>query len=146
MVDESLHGKLYEADCYIILKTFWDANGGLTYSIYFWIGEKSPVIYAENFRKYFLKFRRIFVKILEKFWRSFKKICGKILKKNCIKISKLAIFSAFLSIYFACSLIKKPVPPCTLWICEIFWVPSVALYEKNRATSQKNFWTYSIPI
>lgn len=45
LVDESLHGKFYEADCYIILKTFLDGNGSLTYSIYFWIGEKSPVMY-----------------------------------------------------------------------------------------------------
>lgn len=44
MVDDAMHGKFYEADCYIILKTFLDENGGLTYSIYFWIGEKSPVM------------------------------------------------------------------------------------------------------
>lgn len=43
LVDESLHGKFYEADCYIVLKTYLDENGGMTYSIYFWIGEKSPV-------------------------------------------------------------------------------------------------------
>ncbi|KAK7571791.1 hypothetical protein V9T40_014263 [Parthenolecanium corni] len=43
MVDDAMHGKFYEADCYIILKTFLDENGGLTYSIYFWIGEKSPL-------------------------------------------------------------------------------------------------------
>lgn len=59
LVDESLHGKFYEADCYIILKTFLDENGGMTYSIYFWIGEKSPVnispshqISIKTFRKY----------------------------------------------------------------------------------------------
>jgi len=33
-----------------VLKTYLDENGGFTYSIYFWIGEKSPVIiYARNY-------------------------------------------------------------------------------------------------
>lgn len=42
-VDESVHGKFYEADCYIILKTFIDESGSLSWKIYFWIGEKATV-------------------------------------------------------------------------------------------------------
>jgi len=42
-VDDSVHGKFYEADCYIVLKTFIDESGSLSWSIYFWIGEKTTV-------------------------------------------------------------------------------------------------------
>lgn len=52
-IEESVHGKFHEADCYIVLKTYLDENGGLTYSIYFWIGEKAPVrtIYTLNINR-----------------------------------------------------------------------------------------------
>ena len=43
-VDESVHGKFYEADCYIILKTLIDESGSLSWKIYFWIGEKATVM------------------------------------------------------------------------------------------------------
>lgn len=42
-VDESVHGKFYEADCYIVLKTFIDESGSLSWKISFWIGEKATV-------------------------------------------------------------------------------------------------------
>lgn len=58
-IEESVHGKFHEADCYIVLKTYLDENGGLTYSIYFWIGEKAPLdkracsaIHAVNLRNF----------------------------------------------------------------------------------------------
>ena len=42
-VEEVTHGKFYEADCYIVLKTFLDQQGSLNWSIYFWIGDKATV-------------------------------------------------------------------------------------------------------
>jgi len=42
-VEEVAHGKFYEGDCYIVLKTDVDDNGQLTWKIYFWIGEKASV-------------------------------------------------------------------------------------------------------
>ncbi|KAL3268088.1 hypothetical protein HHI36_007215 [Cryptolaemus montrouzieri] len=58
-IDEVAHGKFYEADCYIILKTSVDENESLSWEIYFWIGEKAPLdkracsaIHAVNLRNY----------------------------------------------------------------------------------------------
>ncbi|KAG7239471.1 hypothetical protein INR49_028942 [Caranx melampygus] len=58
-VDEAFHGKFYEADCYIILKTFLDDNGALTWQIYYWIGQESTLdkkagsaIHAVNLRNF----------------------------------------------------------------------------------------------
>lgn len=42
-IDESLNGKFYEGDCYIILQTFLDATSSLDWKIYFWIGSKATV-------------------------------------------------------------------------------------------------------
>lgn len=42
-IEEVAHGKFYEGDCYIILKTGMDEGGSLTWAIYFWIGEKATV-------------------------------------------------------------------------------------------------------
>lgn len=42
-IEEVAHGKFYEGDCYIILKTGIDEGGTLTWAIYFWIGEKATV-------------------------------------------------------------------------------------------------------
>lgn len=39
----ALIGKFYEADCYIILKTFIDETNSLNWLIYFWIGSLSSV-------------------------------------------------------------------------------------------------------
>ncbi|XP_042294344.1 protein flightless-1 homolog [Sceloporus undulatus] len=59
MVDETFHGKFYEADCYIVLKTFLDDNGSLNWEIYYWIGQESSLdkkacaaIHAVNLRNY----------------------------------------------------------------------------------------------
>ncbi|XP_063791018.1 protein flightless-1 homolog [Pseudophryne corroboree] len=59
LVDEALHGKFYEADCYIVLKTFLDDNGGLHWEIYYWIGQEATLdkkacsaIHAVNLRNY----------------------------------------------------------------------------------------------
>uniref|UniRef100_A0A4W6CIB0 Protein flightless-1 homolog n=1 Tax=Lates calcarifer TaxID=8187 RepID=A0A4W6CIB0_LATCA len=58
-VDETFHGKFYEADCYIILKTFLDDNGALNWQIYYWIGQESTLdkkagsaIHAVNLRNF----------------------------------------------------------------------------------------------
>lgn len=42
-IDEVAHGKFYEGDCYIVLKTSLDIQGQLTWEIHFWIGEKATV-------------------------------------------------------------------------------------------------------
>ncbi|VEN43871.1 unnamed protein product [Callosobruchus maculatus] len=56
---DAAHGKFYEADCYIVLKTSMDENQSLNWEIYFWIGEKAPLdkracsaIHAVNLRNY----------------------------------------------------------------------------------------------
>lgn len=58
-IDEVAHGKFYEGDCYIVLKTKMDQNETLSWEIYFWIGEKAPLdkracsaIHAVNLRNY----------------------------------------------------------------------------------------------
>ena len=40
----ALIGKFYEADCYIILKTFIDETNSLNWEIYYWIGVQATVI------------------------------------------------------------------------------------------------------
>ncbi|KAF0310088.1 Protein flightless-1 [Amphibalanus amphitrite] len=56
-IDESIHGKFYEGDCYIVLKTFLDDSNAISWQIYFWIGEKATLdkracsaIHAVNLR------------------------------------------------------------------------------------------------
>ncbi|XP_023344300.1 protein flightless-1 isoform X2 [Eurytemora carolleeae] len=58
-VDESVHGKFYEGDCYIVLHTFLDENQSLDWGIYFWIGEKATLdkrtcsaMHSVNLRNY----------------------------------------------------------------------------------------------
>ncbi|XP_064101883.1 protein flightless-1-like [Macrobrachium nipponense] len=59
-IEESVYGKFYEGDCYIILHTTMDeATQNLDWQIYFWIGEKSTLdkkacsaIHAVNLRNY----------------------------------------------------------------------------------------------
>nr|CAD7425695.1 unnamed protein product [Timema monikensis] len=58
-IEEVAHGKFYEGDCYIVLKTAIDETGSLTWEIYFWIGEKATLdkracaaIHAVNLRNY----------------------------------------------------------------------------------------------
>ncbi|KAI5719900.1 hypothetical protein M8J76_016466 [Diaphorina citri] len=59
-VEEVLHGKFYEGDCYIILSTGVDDNTGhLTHNIFFWIGTKATLdkracsaIHAVNLRNF----------------------------------------------------------------------------------------------
>ncbi|KTF89064.1 hypothetical protein cypCar_00012721 [Cyprinus carpio] len=58
-VDEAFLGKFYEADCYIVLKTFLDDNGALNWHIYYWIGQEATLdkkagsaIHAVNLRNY----------------------------------------------------------------------------------------------
>ena len=38
-----MNGKFYEADCYIVLKTFIDDTNSINWQIWFWIGERSTV-------------------------------------------------------------------------------------------------------
>uniref|UniRef100_A0A8B9YAM7 Protein flightless-1 homolog n=1 Tax=Bos mutus grunniens TaxID=30521 RepID=A0A8B9YAM7_BOSMU len=59
LVEEDLHGKFYEADCYIVLKTFLDDSGSLNWEIYYWIGGEATLdkkacsaIHAVNLRNY----------------------------------------------------------------------------------------------
>ncbi|KAJ4931787.1 hypothetical protein JOQ06_010227 [Pogonophryne albipinna] len=42
-VDEAFHSKFYEADSYIILKTFLDENGQLNWQIFYWIGQDATL-------------------------------------------------------------------------------------------------------
>lgn len=58
-IDEVVHGKFYEGDCYIVLKTSLDDNGQLSWEIYFWIGVHATLdkracsaIHAVNLRNY----------------------------------------------------------------------------------------------
>ncbi|RWS11681.1 protein flightless-1-like protein [Dinothrombium tinctorium] len=58
-VDEALHGKFYEGDCYIILKTFLDENQSLNWEIFYWIGAQTSLdkkacsaIHAVHLRNY----------------------------------------------------------------------------------------------
>ena len=39
----ALIGKFYEADCYIILKTYIDDSNSLNWEIYYWIGAQATV-------------------------------------------------------------------------------------------------------
>jgi len=57
LIDEALIGKFYEADCYIILKTYIDDTSSLNWLIWYWIGKCSPLdkkacaaIHAVNLR------------------------------------------------------------------------------------------------
>jgi len=56
-IDEVLIGKFYEADCYIVLKTYIDDTGSLNWMIWYWIGKCSSLdkkacsaIHAVNLR------------------------------------------------------------------------------------------------
>lgn len=58
-VEEATHGKFYEADCYIVLKTSFDENEQLNWAIYFWIGSHTTLdkqacsaIHSVNLRNY----------------------------------------------------------------------------------------------
>lgn len=58
-VDEGLHGKFYEGDCYIILKTDVDEKDNLSWQIFYWIGAHATLdkkacsaIHAVNLRNY----------------------------------------------------------------------------------------------
>lgn len=42
-IEESVYGKFYEGDCYIVLQTVLDQNNSLDWKIYFWIGSKATV-------------------------------------------------------------------------------------------------------
>ncbi|XP_045516533.1 protein flightless-1 isoform X2 [Pieris brassicae] len=42
-VDEVAHGKFFEGDCYIILKTNIEEQGQLSWDIHFWIGSKATL-------------------------------------------------------------------------------------------------------
>ena len=42
-LDSSQNGKFYEGDCYIILRTFIDDTGNLSWQIYYWIGSQSTL-------------------------------------------------------------------------------------------------------
>lgn len=59
LLDDTFHGKFYEADCYIVLKSFLDDNGSLNWEIYYWIGQEASLdkkacsaIHAVNLRNY----------------------------------------------------------------------------------------------
>lgn len=58
-IEDVAHGKFYEGDCYIVLKTLLDDNGQLGWEIYFWIGQTATLdkracaaIHAVNLRNY----------------------------------------------------------------------------------------------
>lgn len=39
----AMNGKFYEADCYIVLKTYIDDTNSINWQIWFWIGERATV-------------------------------------------------------------------------------------------------------
>ncbi|KRX42887.1 Protein flightless-1 -like protein [Trichinella murrelli] len=58
-LEDVFHGKFYEGDCYIVLRTTLDASGNLEWQIYYWIGEHATVdkmacaaIHAVNLRNF----------------------------------------------------------------------------------------------
>lgn len=58
-IEDVAHGKFYEGDCYIVLKTYVDDHGQLGWEIYFWIGNATTLdkkacaaIHAVNLRNY----------------------------------------------------------------------------------------------
>ena len=58
-VDEALHGKFYEGDCYIVLRTRMDDKENYDYEIFYWIGAEASLdkkacaaIHAVNLRNY----------------------------------------------------------------------------------------------
>lgn len=58
-IEQVIHGKFYQGDCYIVLKTYVDDNGQLIWQIYFWIGAEATLdkracsaIHAVNLRNY----------------------------------------------------------------------------------------------
>lgn len=58
-VEEALHGKFYEGDCYIVLRTFENENHNLDWQIYYWIGSSctldkkaSSAMHAVNLRNF----------------------------------------------------------------------------------------------
>lgn len=58
-LEEVFYGKFYEADCYIVLETTMQDNGGLDWQIFYWIGEKTTLdkkacaaIHAVNLRNF----------------------------------------------------------------------------------------------
>ncbi|KRY42249.1 Protein flightless-1 -like protein, partial [Trichinella spiralis] len=58
-LEDVFHGKFYEGDCYIVLRTTLDASGNLDWQIYYWIGEHATVdkmacaaIHAVNLRNF----------------------------------------------------------------------------------------------
>lgn len=57
-IDESVYGKFYEGDCYIVLQTFLDDSQNLDWKIFFWIGEKSTVSHCRVFKKVVRKYSK----------------------------------------------------------------------------------------
>lgn len=58
-IEEVAHGKFYEGDCYIVLKSSYDDLGQLNWEIYFWIGSEATLdkracaaIHAVNLRNF----------------------------------------------------------------------------------------------
>ncbi|KAL7745344.1 hypothetical protein ACLKA6_015362 [Drosophila palustris] len=58
-IEEVVHGKFYEGDCYIVLKTKYDELHTLSWEIFFWIGNEATLdkracaaIHAVNLRNY----------------------------------------------------------------------------------------------
>ncbi|ESN93094.1 hypothetical protein HELRODRAFT_96186 [Helobdella robusta] len=43
LLSEALHGKFYDADCYIVLKTTIDEKSNYQWSIWFWIGQNASL-------------------------------------------------------------------------------------------------------
>ena len=41
----AFHSQLYTGDCYIVLKTEWNENSELDWTIHYWIGSESSVSY-----------------------------------------------------------------------------------------------------
>ena len=72
----AFHGKFYDGDCYIILKSFYDDTDQLNYQIYYWIGQHCTAgnrfFSFQNllFQKYFFFSRGYLLRIvkIEYYW------------------------------------------------------------------------------
>uniref|UniRef100_A0A3B4GU82 Protein flightless-1 homolog n=1 Tax=Pundamilia nyererei TaxID=303518 RepID=A0A3B4GU82_9CICH len=107
-VDEALHGKFYEADCYIILKTYLDDNGALNWQIFYWIGQEATLdkkagsaIHAVNLRNFLGAECRTIREEMGDESDEFTAVCRNIktTTRTCVSSYLLECFHVFIRLY-----------------------------------------------
>uniref|UniRef100_A0A3P9BE25 Protein flightless-1 homolog n=1 Tax=Maylandia zebra TaxID=106582 RepID=A0A3P9BE25_9CICH len=107
-VDEALHGKFYEADCYIILKTYLDDNGALNWQIFYWIGQEATLdkkagsaIHAVNLRNFLGAECRTIREEMGDESDEFTAVCRNIktTTRTCVSSYSLECFHVFIRLY-----------------------------------------------